>query len=380
MRRATLSMVVLVTLSANSVLAQCADMMKWGIWEVRDNSSDSTVATSYINWLYHKQFSSEEEAHSATTSLSAGMEPIWLKLDQSRSDKSWKQFMDELQTYERRDFYSRALASSHITTASADLLRTVRECMNQHGVQAWIQSAKDPKVFWLRISFRPSGSQSAWVDDFSKSAGVECSPLLKKGSKIKPGVLNVMCTRKTLGSPAALNLNTDPSIVGEYDLSLPAVPPPCQGDECGPKKEIALTSHTKLYTTRRTETFGEVEVLGQKIRYSRGVCPASLITSQPSFSYNGATCDLQYIGDTVVEPQTVMIYTASVPVGSLTTNPNHNNAATTPSGYLLAAPRRAADVAVYSGTVAMCNGAMVGTSDSLMGCGTRLVGYVKSPD
>jgi hypothetical protein len=375
-----LSAVVMSFAFCSHALAQCESLTKWGIWEVRDNSVDETVAMSYINWLYQMQFESAASAHSATTSLSGMFEGVWADLNLKSDDRSWSEFRKELESLEKRQHYARKISSSHIKTASQQVLNTVRACLEREGVHAWIQTTNDVKKFYLRITYHPIGTPPLpVVDNFDVPDGVSCTPKLSKRRQIKPGTLNVLCTRSDVGQPVTVNLNTDPSIVGDYDLSLPAIKPVVIVPPPSPLP--SKTRHTRLYKTLYTTKKVKLDsgmVIGE---FDLPPCPASQVTTNPSYKWGEVTCQTQYIGDSVVESDSgSLIFVATVPATGVTTGAVHNNAPATPIGYLLAQPRSAADVPLYRGNILNCNAGMVVTADGYGGCSTTLIGYVMAPD
>jgi len=181
-----------------AVAQSCDAIAKYGIYDYRLKTSESQRASSFRNWFCQSNFNSSQEASSVGVSIGIpiGDIPVALGFDSKKqSFASWKgnycsEETSSTSTSDKTYEFEQSI--------NAKVVESVEKCINSAGLNAWIESGSDPKLFYFTTRFVSSGSTvQAIVQHFviDPNGAATCTPMLEAGKAITAAGQEISCTR-----------------------------------------------------------------------------------------------------------------------------------------------------------------------------------------
>ena len=175
-----LIMILLILFSHNIAEAQqCAEMLKYGIYDIRSLDINKQTAASFKQWFCGEQFSQQSSVRSFGANIGLPLDgvPVELGLDsEGKNYSDWRSsFCGGKETTNNFQFK----LSEQITKVSRVLLQEFNKCMESDGLHVWLELTEDPFRFIFAAKYNSPSPEirqltSARITTFTPGPNVRC--------------------------------------------------------------------------------------------------------------------------------------------------------------------------------------------------------------
>lgn len=224
MRNAIAVVWTVLLLGLSSVAsAQCSALVKDGVFETFDSSSENVSVKAFMNWV--------RDHHSSSSSSSAGggiSIPVIGSLN--GSSEQYSQLESDYAAMNAGNTSARSRLITHARSVSATLAQRFNECLAIRGLHVWLETTSDPHVFRVAAVFNSPGRQQtkAVIDDVDLvPSNLTCNRVIARGTEIFGSTKRMRCTRNT-DAAVAITVNADSDPIGGGQMELAAILPPAR--------------------------------------------------------------------------------------------------------------------------------------------------------
>jgi hypothetical protein len=149
-------LVVVLTVPAKS--QDCSQVLSMGIFDVSSTSREENLAESYLKWLTNREFSSNEEARSASGALGISLPKLPFGFNarggsESSNSSTWGK---ELAEYLNQNREARSKFYQDFMVANTSIVNAWRDCvLNRKGLLCWGEQTDNPNEILLNMEVRP---------------------------------------------------------------------------------------------------------------------------------------------------------------------------------------------------------------------------------
>jgi hypothetical protein len=215
-------MLVLGTWVAQAQDSGCGEILRDGVFDVSNATSDASAAAAFVNW-YSK---SSRKSSGKGTSV-AGQ---YGGFGASGSQTSQETISEAAAAYQAGDSSQVSKLASFAKNASAVLADAWSKCMNNFGLHVTSRTTSDPNAFYLVFRFNPSNPvdhPQAIVKSLQSSSPVlKCDKVPAAGLSVSAAAIPVLCSRTKNVSVSISFIATDAIAEGTQPIfDFPAVVP-----------------------------------------------------------------------------------------------------------------------------------------------------------
>ncbi len=200
--------------------AQCSALVKDGVFETFDSSSENVSVSAFMNWL-------RDHRSSSSSSSAGGGISIPLIGSLNGSSEQYSQLESDYAAMNAGNSAARSRLITHARSVSAALAQRFNECLAIRGLHVWLETTSNRHVFKIAAVFNSPGEPTrAVINDVDRvPSDMTCSGVIARGTVIGGSTQRMRCTRHTEAAVAiTINANSDP--IGGGELELAAIPPP----------------------------------------------------------------------------------------------------------------------------------------------------------
>lgn len=195
--------------------AQCSALVKDGVFETFDMSSERVSVNAFMNWLRDHRSSSSSSSTGGGISI-----PVIGSLNGSSEQNS--QLESDYAAMNAGNSAARSRLITHARSVSAALAQRFNECMAIRGLHLWLETTTNPKVFRVAAVFNSPGRQQtkSVIDDVDIVPSMTCTRAIAHGTEIFGSTRRMRCTRNTDDAVAVtINAESDPLGGGQMELA-----------------------------------------------------------------------------------------------------------------------------------------------------------------
>jgi hypothetical protein len=237
--------------------AQCDELLKQGIYNVRDTHISVRTAKAYANWFCSEKFSSANEANEFGGSLGLPFDGLPLKLGFNQSSSSFSSWYESFCQDVRTNFQQSTKVEEHLKEVSSRLLDSFDKCIAAKGLHVWLEYTYSPKFFHFCANWvTPSSTAPRRLkfESFLPPEGVSCKPDPRKIS-IGPSVFTARCSRTDDAVDLVVNAEY---LVAEGDLMLPAIESSVRQPEPCPAGLVRTTTNPLIHQESAERVYGQL--------------------------------------------------------------------------------------------------------------------------
>lgn len=210
-----------VVTSGPSVAQDCGALLRGGVFDISQYSSDQEQARSFASWYCDKRFSSEEDANSLGASGVIPVKGVPVRLGFDSKKQSFQSWQTEFCSKVNSSASEQSRVRQFLQTASSQIIEGFNRCISAYGIHAWLERTADPRTFVFAAKFVPANDQrtariSTKAAPFETKCDIDQSVVLTANA-----VYRAFCTRGMHSVSVIVN-SPDYGVASGGMLSLPA--------------------------------------------------------------------------------------------------------------------------------------------------------------
>ena len=181
----------LAPLSSSYAQDVCEAFAKYGIYDTRTSTSDTSKADSFRTWFCQNKFETKQAADSVGARLGYGSFSLGYN---SNSDK-WSEFSSNYCRDDTSNSRYRQATFDYVRSINENASNNMRACFERGGLHSRIIPGAGSDTFYVEAKLVPTGTiVKARVNEFSV-LGATCRGPLEKGYEITASGVENVCRR-----------------------------------------------------------------------------------------------------------------------------------------------------------------------------------------
>lgn len=150
--------IFIISISTVGLYGQpCEGVLNNGIYDFRNTSSSSELASSFLSWYKNQNIQSFEDAKSASGNASIPLKSIIVGMGFNYDESGYSKFQNYVESYENISISEKSRFNQTIKSINPDVIRAWESCINKKGTHVWIEHTKNPREFVLCANWVDGG-------------------------------------------------------------------------------------------------------------------------------------------------------------------------------------------------------------------------------